>query len=95
MKKKNLKIKGPPGFESGTSFSAVESSLIKNVSKSHYLGFNLVYRLKWAMSGLSTIRSMTKPYAGRNMTRFTCNVICAVPPCSNCHSKLEFILIVI
>ncbi len=34
--KKNLKIKGSLGFEPGTSHSAVESSLIKNVNKSHY-----------------------------------------------------------
>ncbi len=27
--KKKLKIKGPPGFELGTSRSAIESSLIK------------------------------------------------------------------
>ncbi len=45
------------------SCSAVESSLIKNVSPyipiflSH-VGFNLVCRLKWVMSGLFTVRSM-------------------------------------
>ncbi len=62
--KKKLKIKGPPGFEPGTSRLAVESSLIKNVNSPiipiflSHVGFSLVYRLKWAMSGLVTRRSV-------------------------------------
>ncbi len=62
--KKKIKINWPPGFKPGTSRSAVESSLIKNVNKFPYpdflshVGFNLVYRLKWSMNGLFTIRPM-------------------------------------
>ncbi len=48
MKKKKLKIKGPPGFEPGTSRSAVESSLIKNVNKCYYPYFLITC---WLQSG--------------------------------------------
>ncbi len=44
----NLKIKGPLGFESRTSRSAVESALIKNVNKSHYPYFLIT---RWLQSG--------------------------------------------
>ncbi len=47
--KKNLKIKGPPGFEPGTSCSAVESLLIKNVKKSYYPYFLITC---WIQSGI-------------------------------------------
>ncbi len=46
---KNLKIKGPPGFEPGTSRSAVENSLIKNINKSHYPYF---LTTGWLQSGI-------------------------------------------
>ncbi len=48
MKKKS-KNQGAPGFEPGTSCSAVESSLIKNVNKSHYPYFLITC---WLQSGI-------------------------------------------
>ncbi len=47
--KRNVKIKGPPGFELGTSRSALESSFIKNVNKSHYSYFLITC---WLQSGM-------------------------------------------
>ncbi len=47
--KKNFKMKGSPGFETGTSRSAVESSLIENVNKFHYPYFLITY---WLQSGI-------------------------------------------
>ncbi len=68
--KKNFKIKGPPGFEPGTSRSTIESLLIKKckqviLSLFYYHMLASVwytdYRLKWVMSGIATIRSMRVP----------------------------------
>ncbi len=48
--KKKIKNQGPPpGFEPGTSRSAVESSLLKNVNKSHYPYFLITC---WLQSGI-------------------------------------------
>ncbi len=64
QKWKKFKNQRGTGVLTGTSRSAVDSSLIKYVNKSHYhyfliiYYFNLVYRLKWVKSGLFTTRSM-------------------------------------
>ncbi len=47
--KKKIKNQGASGFELGTSRSAVESSLIKNVNKSHYPYF---LTTRWLQSGI-------------------------------------------
>ncbi len=46
---KKIKNQGPPGFESGTSRLVVESSLIKNVNKSHYPYFLITCWLQYGI----------------------------------------------